>query len=292
MTHRPISVVALLIAVAACGSSGSTPSTEPPTTTTPPSTGAPALTSTTTDREVLTVETKEGIPIDIHFPTAPGPLPVALLLHGSPPNTKEDVSVFADLVARETGTLVYNVGWTEGGLDGVDGSVENVACAVAFARDTAELYEGDARRITVVGFSAGGWSGATVALGGSTLGTNCESNSNSLPDAFVGIAGAYSAAIDGPVAGLLATDPEALRASDPYTYLGENPTLKLWLVHGDVDTEVPLSESQGFRDALVANGYMVELVVLADTGHPGDSPLSPDNEEKVLTAIRSATGGG
>ncbi|HZD22535.1 MAG TPA: prolyl oligopeptidase family serine peptidase [Acidimicrobiia bacterium] len=284
MISRRLVVVGAMITATACSSPATTSSsTEPPTTTT-----TQAATPTTSRYHVQTVETPEGIPIDIHSSGSDGLSPVALLLHGSPPSTKEDISTFAALIARETGMLVYNVGWTEGGFEGVYESVKNVACAVAYARDTADTHGGDSSQITLIGMSAGGWSGATVALGGKQLSTDCASDSRPLPDKFVGIGGAYSAAVDGPVAGMLASDPEALRASDPYTYLGNNPTLRLWLVHGDADEAVPLSVSQEFQDSLVENGYQVELVVLKDAGHPGDDELSPDNEERVLEAILSA----
>lgn len=285
MVYRLFMVVAALLLATACGGPVSIPSTDPPTST------APQVSSATDDPDVETVETPEGIPVDIYVPAAKGVSAVALLLHGSPPNTREDVGVFADLVARSTGAIVYNVGWTEGGLEGVDGSVRNVACAVAFARETADAYGGDNGHITLIGMSAGGWSGAAAALGGNQLGGECQGSASPLPDAFVGIAGAYSAAIDGPVADMLATNPEALRASDPYTYLGDNPSLRVWLIHGEIDMEVPLLVAQDFRDALDENGYDPELVVLPETGHPGETELTPDNEKKVLDTIASAMKG-
>ncbi|MGA8040389.1 MAG: hypothetical protein WCA93_09820, partial [Acidimicrobiia bacterium] len=112
-----IVVAALLVGACANADSAQSPTTEAmsPSTTSTSST-APSSTQTIS---VETVVTPEGTPIDIHQPEGQGPWPVVIFLHGSPPTTKEDVGVVADWIAGR-GALVYNVGWTEGGFDGVD----------------------------------------------------------------------------------------------------------------------------------------------------------------------------
>jgi acetyl esterase/lipase len=297
MVYRLVLMSAVLaLSSTACGASEPTAHNENSATVAaalpePAATAVPEPAITTASEPAFTtVVTPEGVPIDVSAPGASGNLPVVILLHGAPGITKEDVAPIADMISAR-GVLVYNVGWTEGGMEGVDGSLVNVACAVAYARDTARTFGGDDSRMTVVGLSAGGWSGVTASLGGEELGSDCVSESSPIPDAFVGVAGAYSAAVDGPIAGLLADDPEALRASDPYTYLGENPSLGVWLIHGDADLEVPLSVSEAFRDALLAHGYAVEFVVLEGAGHPGSSVLDQESEEDLFSTIAEAAGG-
>jgi predicted esterase len=295
-------ILAATLLVGACANAGSSQSPTTMTSTSSTTVGVDISTSTVSTApppthapeddvptiSVETVVTPEGTPIDIHQPEGQGPWPVVVFLHGSPPTTKEDVGVVADWIAGR-GALVYNVGWTEGGFDGVDGSVENVACSVAFTRQTASEHGGDASRITLVGMSAGGWAGSAVALGGKTLSSDCVGDENALPEVFVGINGAYSGAVDGPPAEMLADNPEALHAIDPYTYIGENPDLEVWLIHGDADTEQPISVAEDFSDALLSSGYTVELVVLQGVGH--DSGLSPEQQDELVSTIMTAAQG-
>jgi predicted esterase len=223
--------------------------------------------------------------LDVYGPTKPGAWPVVVFVHGISETKVAGVELSRALA--EQGAVVVTVEWPT--MDpiwavrdngrGFREMSETLACALCFVRARASDYGGDATRVTVVGFSLGGGAGAHIALVGDDLDRRWEefgslrggpprqvecavSGSSAHVDAFVGVAGAYSAFVgtDGKYG------REWLQGKAPelwgmlYSSLGENLDLKVRLIHGESDPIVPFESSVDFDTTLAEVGYDTVLI--------------------------------
>ena len=279
-----IRLTLMLPLLIACGMLHPTPTSIPPT---PTATGSAITLPVEVTKDVaystpLQPDVSEQR-LDVYAPTEPGAWPVVVFLHGYH-EEKEGHEKLSQAIA-EQGAAVFTVDWfvwipdltvREKGK-GFREMSETVTCATRFARATAPDYGGDPARVTLVGFSAGAAMGASVALAGDhhdRLWEEFTSNRGGPPpqvgclvsggsahvDAFVGIAGPYS------IRRSEAKDPELTAITDVYAHLGENPDLKVRLIHGEEDSTVQLEHSVQFNDALAEAGYDTELIPF-DGGH-------------------------
>jgi acetyl esterase/lipase len=244
-----------------------------PTTRAPqaPTTTAPAARSTELTRDIAYTDAMQ---LDVYAPTEPGPWPVVIAVHAYG-GSKSNMAPLAEAIASE-GAVVFNLDVTM--IEPFLTAIEQVACAVRFARATAGDHGGDPTRITVVGHSGGAAAGAVVALGGDDYEGDCiVTDGSALPDALVGYEGPYDWAIrvydprrlDPRL--LEEENPELLEAINPYSHIGGNPNVVVRLIHGfDVDdtvAEVLPEVSVQFHQVLADAGYDVELVTLDDASH-------------------------
>ncbi len=319
-------LVAVVLIVWACGEGGAsapdaaatTAPTATATTVTVPTTLQPTTTVTepeptavteanpVTDTEpVATTSTHAvmatmGVPytgtqlLDVWAPTAPGPWPVLVMLHGwGGPAATSARSGYDDLAAAIAGggVVVYNAEWPirdrfieEAGI---------VACAIGFARASAADYGGSPERVTVLGHSAGGSMATTVAFSADLLepAQDCVGDGLFVPDAVVGVAADYAYAISGPAARLKDEDPAAWEVIDPYSNIGRNPDLDVYLLHGTIDDWVDVQSAIDFEKALAAAGYTVHLTVLDGVGHNSlVAPTFDAFQMTVAVAIEAAQG--
>ena len=104
--------------------------------------------------------------IDVYAPDSGGPWPVVVVLHGHPGALSKSWSHNTLVASRAAnrGRVVFSPNWghlsseymTEAGrAAGGHTDVEQVRCAVAYAKQHAADYGGDPEHITVYGFSAG-----------------------------------------------------------------------------------------------------------------------------------------
>jgi acetyl esterase/lipase len=287
-----VSLITMLLLTGCCSS------TEPTAvlTITPTLTATP---SPTAEAVRFTLEVAKDIPyayvdggtslLDVYAPSEPGPWPVIVTAHGWAQN-RRFMADLAEAIASE-GAIIYNID--------VDYkiphliAIEQIACAIRFARVTAENYGGNPNRITLVGNSAGASTGAVAALVGDDFEGDCvENDAFALPDAFVGFEGpydymmnVYDSALDHTY--LKNRDPELWEAINPYSHIGRNPDLQVRLLHGeDEDThwyEIPPQASIDFHQALADAGYDVTLTIVEFTGH---TALGWDGSEVFQIAIQ------
>ncbi|MFQ5518261.1 MAG: alpha/beta hydrolase, partial [Acidimicrobiia bacterium] len=167
-----------------------------------PSTTSTTMVTTTTEADAEgVVEEIRGLlytdrqQLDVFVPEG-GADAVVVLLHGRGGDRQRFERQAGDIAAA--GALVYNVSWRYRPPRFIEG-IDDVACAVRYARATASEYGGDPQRVVVVGFSAGAWAGAVVGLSGDHEAGSClVEEGSAFPDAFVGVSGAYDVATTGP----------------------------------------------------------------------------------------------
>jgi acetyl esterase/lipase len=198
---------------------------------------------------------------------------------------------------------VYNIDvWH--GAPTLTSALERIACAVGFARETADDYGGDPSWLALVGHSLGAHDGAVIALAGADfagdgLAEECvATDAAALVDAFVGYEGPYDWTTtvyhsDFDYTSMKSEDPELWHAINPFSHIGENSELRVRLIHGDAaDVEwwdVPLDVSMEFHQALAEADYDVELIVLEGANHDYGPDAIAVTVEQVMELAHSSS---
>jgi predicted esterase len=223
--------------------------------------------------------------LDYYAPTDPGDWPLLLFLPGLG-EKKEGWTILPQAIA-EQGVIVSVIGYPNMGPTtafqdngkGYREMAETVACAIRFARSRASDFGSYTAPVLIAGFSFGGGVGSHVALFGTSLErrweeyaaslggpprqVDCEVNQGSTHvDALVGIAGPYDAFVgyDGKYGRefMQERNPELWKMF--YGSIGENPDLKVRLLHSKTDFVVPYENSVEFEAVLAEAGYDVKLI--------------------------------
>jgi acetyl esterase/lipase len=235
----------------------------------------------------------ESARLDVFSPSVPSRTgaPVVVTLHGCC-GSGEDLFQLAYGLA-EAGAVVFNPSWRslpDGG--GYPEAYEQAACAIAFARVRAAEHGGDARRVTVVGWSDGALLGGVAANGGARCAG--QNGHAAVPDAFVAVGGflGWPVAGDGRVdpryvnegtvrwfGGRPEAAPDAWAAGNPYAGLGRNPHVAIRLVVGRDDAL--LADNRRFLEAALGAGLDASLTVAEDAGD--QTVVAPRTREGKLT---------
>ncbi len=214
--------------------------------------------------------------LDVYQPAGVGPFPEVVLVHGGPSGLggRAGLSAFARQIAA-AGYVVFNTDTRDNAAigGGYPGAFQDLACAVRFARASADEFGGDAARVALVGHSLGGFVGSVVALDDDELGANCLADGSGRPDAFVGLAGNYN--LDAPevsgdlhefFGGAAASTAAARSASDPFNYALGTP-IPVRLVAGTSDGTVNPSASVALNAFLTQKGWDVSLNLITGATH-------------------------
>lgn len=251
-----------------------------PTTTV--STTEPPATTTTSQpvEEILyehwkgSFEYRDGLQIDVHAPDERSNHPIAITVHGGGwyAGRLDSMGQLADGLAAR-GFVVFNATYRTIARGGsFPGTVEDVACAVAYAREHALDYSTTASHFTLVGHSAGAHLSSLVAFSPSTFSGGCAGADEGV-DAWVGLAGSYDtdtyAFLLQPFFGTaIADDPGPWSAGNPYTYVNDvDPATELLFIHGDADEIVPTSMSENLYLAADMAGASATLRIISGAGH-------------------------
>lgn len=174
--------------VLGCGGGGDDPVAE----TSSPDSTPDDVTSTTRGSPLDIAVTRdvpyhEDIPdmhpplVDVYAPTAPGPWPVVVGLHGGDGHvqTKLTTEAMARAVAAE-GVVVFapSIGGSDpdplyDAPEKMQAVLSEVPCVEAFAAEHAEEYGGDPDDVNVYGFSGGARAAGAVLWAGATPGPGC-----------------------------------------------------------------------------------------------------------------------
>jgi len=237
----------------------------------------------------------------VYAPDEAGPWPVVVMVHGRP-RTPADMAELAKAVALH-GAVVFNIdyrgvrpviqqGWPE--------AVDDVACAVRFARTSAHLYGGDARKkLVLVGHSFGGYVGTLVSLAGDEFHGDCLTpDESALPDAWVGVSANCTVGVPPPPAPLWTTwyggtpeeAPRAWEKGDTLDHIGENQTLVVRMVHERDDPIVPIVQPRTLVRELNEAGYDASLTVVEGDDHWGPLDLDEHAGQVTLDTILDLIG--
>lgn len=225
--------------------------------------------------------------LDIHSPGDGAGLPVIVLLHGFT-GSKERYFDWSEQIAGN-GALVYTVSapvfeTTTLALENGQGFraiSEVLGCAIGYARATAGDFGGESDRVVLVAHSWGSLYGAWFALasdslpakweqyaadqGGPAAQADCEVDSSSQVEAFVGVGGGRYADVEYK----LQDSPGLSQLVSPFSYFDVNPSLPVRLLLGNDDlghATVGADSSPAFNEALLEAGYDSELIMF-DGGH-------------------------
>jgi acetyl esterase/lipase len=184
--------------------------------------------------------------VEFHRPATAGPHPLAIMIHGGFWRARYDLRHAGHLCAAlaaagiATANLEYRRSGEPGG--GWPDTLRDVQAGIAFARDRAASFGGDASRTIVIGHSAGGhlalWAAAEIPDLACVIGL--------APVASLELA--YTLALsDCAVAEFLGGAPGDL----PERYAHADPArptaVPRILIHGDADDIVPMELTRSFR---------------------------------------------
>lgn len=246
--------------------------------------------------------------LDLYAPTEPGDWPVVVFLHGVD-EVKEGWTVLPQAIA-EQGAIVIVIEYPDMGPTtaiqdngkGYRELAETVACAIRFARARASDFGSGTPPLVIAGFSFGGGAGSHVALLGASLDRRWEeyaaskggpprqvdcgvSQGSTHVDALVGIAGPYHGFVGFEYDGRYGR--EWLQEKNPdlwkmlYSSIGENPDLKVRLLHSETDSVNPYEIAVEFEATLAEAGYDVKLIQFIG-GHSAPLELTVQTVMDVL----------
>ncbi len=270
-----------------------------------PATGANLAPVSVTNDVVYALSSDEGFAppgfpweLDIYSPGDGAGLPVIVLLHGLGAG-KEAYSDWSERIAGN-GALVYTVnapvsGTTTMALSngaGYRAMSEFLGCAIGYARATAGDFGGDSDRVVLVAHSWGSLYGAWFALGSDSLPAqweqyaadqdgppaqaDCEADSSSHVEAFVGVGGGRYADVEKQ----LQDNPGLSQLVSPFSYLDLNPSLPIRLLLGNDDRVADPESSPAFNEALLEAGYDSELITF-----DGAHIVPPDLTYETVTEL-------
>jgi acetyl esterase/lipase len=232
--------------------------------------------------------------LDVLAPVDGAGWPVVVVFHGGAwvAGNRHDIEPLAKAIAAQ-GAVVFNADYStipRGG--GYPTSLQDAACAVAYAAENAAGFGGNPENLVVVGYSAGAHLGSIVALDPDRFADDCAGLAPP-PTAFVGVAGPYDIR---RIVGMAlffragpAAEPERWDAGDPFTYASMQITMPVHLIHGLEDRIADPGDSEAFASALAAAGHPVMLELLPGETHLG--VVDPDRAgQSVLAAVRASTG--
>lgn len=209
---------------------------------------------------------------EVTVPEGVGPYPSVVLVHGGG-WLVGDISSMTALAAffSTNGYLTVNTTYQLSiEAPGFPSAIEDVSCAVAFARNHPQS-DGT---VVLIGHSAGAHIGSLVALTGNTYDDGCANQDDGVPERFVGLAGPYDTDRVGPIMFAffgLARDaaPEVWEAGNPHNHVAENPILEVLLLHGTADNVVDVSFSESLYSDLRSAGVDATVEILDGVDHPG-----------------------
>jgi predicted esterase len=302
--QRCMAGLAVAAFLAAC-SGNAAPSSAAPSNAAPSAPAETGVTQVGKDivyAKALSADAKD-VAFDVYAPAGTGPWPVVIWVAGGE-STKFDAGPFGRKLA-EQGLVVFvpdvahptNEGfaadpWTTDRMIG-----EQAACVVRHVRAIAADHGGSPDRVTWAGTSLGGVIGLSAALADPQLDKAWETAAakrGGPPAQFSCVTPTGSATIDAIAMSsgamnldlwpdVYAADPELLDFATATYRVGDNPGLKVRMINGTADEDVPIAAARATADRLTAAGYDVKLTVREGVGHDR-------NDVQLMEALAELTG--
>lgn len=209
--------------------------------------------------------------LELELPDRPGPLPVAVVLHGGFWRSAYGVELARPLAAdlAAAGYAAVAVEYRRGAEGGWPATFADVAAAVDLLADLPDAGRLDLADVTVIGHSAGGHLAAwligrhRLPAGAPGAGPRVRPSAAVLQAGVVDLALADEQGLgNGAVREFLGPRADQrFELADPVRLLPTGATVLC--VHGADDDVVPLSQSEQYQAAAVAAGDRVEVRVVA-----------------------------
>jgi acetyl esterase/lipase len=234
--------------------------------------------------------------MDVARPTAAGPFPVILAIHGGGFRGGERASWLPEILKlAQHGYVAATVDYRFAPRTQFPAPLQDVKAAVRFLRANAAKYAIDPQRIGAVGDSAGGHLALMLAF---TPGVaEFESGGNRDQSSAITCAVSYYGPVDmvrlkSPVAdqvlplflgGSVENAPSAYRLASPFNWITPlaPPVLA---IHGTKDPQVPHEQSQWLVEQVKRVGGTAELLTIEGGGHGFDG-RDAENAERRMTAF-------
>jgi acetyl esterase/lipase len=244
---------------------------------------------------------------ELRLPTSARPHPVVVLIHGGCWLQEFDYAYFRHLAAAVTdlGIATWTIEYRRiGGAGGWPMTLLDIADAIDYLRELAEIYPLNLQAVIVAGHSAGGhlalWSTTRRRLtNGSDLyrpsplpihGVIGLATIDDLATYRVGPSQSCHGAVDPLMGGPPETHPDRYADASPRQRLPLG--VPVVLVSGTEDTVVPTSGVQAFAHEAIAAGDRARLKIIDGAGHfdPSvpDSSAWPAVREAVLRLVDAA----
>lgn len=211
--------------------------------------------------------------MDLYFPEAGGPWPALVYVHGGTwmHGDKSEAAMFAYSMTAQ-GYLVVSINYRLYPTAKYPAMIEDVKCAIRSLRANAEQYNLDPNRVGVVGVSAGGHLVSLLATSDAGLWDTGEyPGYSSRVQAVIAMAGVMDLTRSFPNADIelmrrIGFGEENIAEASPITHVtGDDPPFLL--IHGDLDTTVPVEQSQLMYDRLIQMNVPAQLVIVKNAGH-------------------------
>lgn len=220
---------------------------------------------------------------ELRLPDAAGPHPVVVLLHGGCWSRGFDLRYLSHLAAaitREFGVATWNVEYRRLGEPGGGwpGTLRDAAQAIDHLRAIAPVHELDVTRVVALGHSAGGQLALWLASRPRLRPNSAVFRPQALPvHGVIGLSpitdlvefgeggGSCNAAVDDLMGGTPAQHMARYSQVSPRALLPLS--VPQWLIQGELDPIVPVTEVRAYVDAAKREGDATELRVIADAAH-------------------------
>jgi acetyl esterase/lipase len=228
--------------------------------------------------------------LDMYIPVnKKGLLPLVVWIHGGGWRSGSKESCRPALELLQYGYAVASISYRLTGIASFPAQIEDCKLAVRFLRGNAEHYGIDPERIGAWGSSAGGHLASMLGTAGEVKefdrGDYLEFSSK--VEAVCNYYGP-SSLNDMParqhllhfIGGNGENIGERSAKASPLTYVGRN-TPPFFIVHGDRDNVVPVSQSQKLHGALLKAGVEAQIHIIKNAGHGGLEFREPELIKKI-----------
>src|SRR5262245_38192891 len=221
--------------------------------------------------------------LDLYLPKADGPLPLIIWIHGGGWEGGSKDSGGPALQFLERGYAAASINYRLSSQAVFPAQIFDCKGAVRFLRANAKKYGLDTDRFAAMGGSAGGHLAALLGTSGDVadlegrVGKHRDGSNKvqAVCDIFgpTDLARLSPPGLNGnPVSRLLGGDTGAKRSlaaqADPITHIGKGCE-PFFILHGDQDRTVPVSQSQLLHDALKKANVESTLTIVPGAGHDG-----------------------
>ncbi|MCX8082008.1 MAG: alpha/beta hydrolase [bacterium] len=245
----------------------------------------------------------EGVKLlmDIYIPESEKPLPLVVWIHGGGWKSGSKENCYPAMRLLSYGYAIASINYRLTGIASFPAQLEDCKSAIRFLRANGTKYNINTEKIGVWGASAGGHLAALLGTTGDIKDFD--------KGYYIGFSSKVQAVCDyfgpssigdmiGKTSGGSGNSPEELiklligkeqdnfkekaKRASPITYVN-SASAPFFIVHGEKDNVVPVSQSEMLYNALVKAGVDAQLYIIKGAGHGGPEFIKQDVIDKVVS---------